>query len=247
LLAGCKTATLTGDVRATTGAPIAGARLDSPGCEAVSDETGAFRVACPAGTRTFRVSHPAYLDATWVVSGEAGLREAHVGAVELAPIPAEPGLWLPSPGQIERLPDAPLRRTERAGEQRWCMDSAAGEPTVLPPGAARLLDNHAVDWRVFRLDDYGCAYRLRRSVGGAWIFDAEQVAVGEGEARGPGRAWVELALAPGDYAIVEWYDGFLVPADEPGLWRAHWLRVGVPESPAPGDVRLPTPTLTPAD
>ncbi len=221
------------------GGPVAGAVLSSPGCEAVTDAAGRFRVACDKGTRTFRVSHPDHLDRTWLVRPEGGLGDQDVGAVEIAAIPLGEGLWLAGDGTLARLPAGPLVRAATATEQRWCMDAAQGEPTVVPTGAVRLLDNHSVDWRLYALDADGCAYRMERTGGEHWTYTAERVPVGPGTPRGPGREWVELELSPGDYAIVEWYDGFLV-RDEGDRWRGHWLRAG---GPAP----VPTPAQNAAE
>ena len=216
------------------GGPVPGATLVSPGCEAVTDAGGRFRVACEKGTRSFTVRHPDHLDRTWLVRPEGTLGDQDVGAVEIVAVPLGEGLWLAGDGTLARLPAAPLVRSAAgATEQRWCMDATLGEPVSVPKAQVRLLDNRTVDWRLYALDADGCAYRMARVGGENWTFEAERVAVGEGTPRGPGRSWVELDLEPGDYAIVEWYEGFLV-RDAGERFRGHWLRVGGPETaPAP--------------
>lgn len=210
--------------------------LASPGCEAVTDGTGRFRVACEKGTRTFQVSHPEHLERTWLVTPAGALGDQDVGTVELAPVPLGGGLWLAGDGSLDPLPAGPLERTATADEQRWCMDASAGAPVEVPTGKVRLLDNRVVDWRLYKLDADGCAYRMTRSGGEHWTWAAERVPVGEGTPRGPGRAWVELDLPPGDYAVVEWYEGFLVR--EAGTrWRGHWLRAGAPSAPPSAGAR----------
>ncbi len=200
-----------------------GAVLTSPGCEAVTGADGRFRVGCEDGTRSFAVTHPDHLDRTWLVHAE-GTGEHDVGSVELAAIPLGDGLWLAGDGSLDRLPAAPLLRIASANDQRWCMDSRVGEPVVVPPGPVRLLDNHTVDWRVYALDADRCAYRMARAGTETWTFDAARIDTITTTPRSPGRDWVVLDLPAGDYAIVEWYEGFLVrAADE--TWRGHWLRV----------------------
>lgn len=234
LLAGCQTATLVGEVRTADGGPVPGAMLRSPGCEAVTDAAGRFRVACAKGTRSFTVTHPDHLDRTWLVTPAGGLGDQDVGSVDLAPIPLGEGLWLATDGRLDRLPEAPFVRTAAATEQRWCMDATQGEPVGVASGEVRLLDNHGVDWRLYKLDADGCAYRLTKSGGDHWTFTAERVTPRDIAPRGPGRDWVTLDLPPGDYALVEWYEGFLV-RDTGERFRGHWLRAGAPTAPTPGE------------
>lgn len=241
LLAGCRTV-LVGEVRTEGGGPVSGAVLTSPGCEAVTGADGRFRVGCAGGARTFAVTHPEHLPRTWAVTAERW-GERDVGFVEVAGVPLGEGLWLASDDRLEALAQAPLALAANAQEQRWCMSGAEGDPRVVPAGRVRLLDNHTVDWRLYRLDAEGCAYRMAKSAGDHWSFTAERVEVTT-TPRGPGRDWVELDLTPGDYAVVEWYDGFLVRGDG-GFWRSHWLRAGAPSASTPFEPVAPTATQAP--
>jgi len=210
---------------------VPGAVLRSPGCEAVTDAAGRFTVDCPKGTRTFQVTHPDHLDRTWLVTPPGSFGDQDVGSAELVAVPLGGGLYVAGDGTLDLLRDAPLLRAATATEQRWCMDGTQGDPVDVPTGKLRLLDNHAVDWRLYTLDAEGCAYRMTRANSEVWTFAAERVPVGEGTPRGPGRSWIDLDLEPGDYAIVEWYEGFLV-RDDGDRYRGHWLRAGTPK-PAP--------------
>jgi hypothetical protein len=198
-------------------------------------------VVCPKGTRTFSVTHPDHLDRTWLVSAPSW-GDQEVGTCELSPVPTGGGLWLASDDGFTALPQAPIVRRTGPDEQRWCVDAAAGDPVPVGAGAVRLLDNHVADWRIFKLDAEGCAYRTQRTAGSTWSFSADRVTPEALTERGPGRSWVDLELQPGDYVIAEWYEGFLVEGDE-DHWRGHWLRAGTaarppataPEvAPAPG-------------
>ena len=114
------------------------------------------------------------------------------------------------------------------------MDPAGGAPLVVPAGPVRLLDIHAVDWRVYRLDADGCAYRMTPGGGSHWTWAADRLEVGPTTERGPGRGWVTLDLPPGEYAIVEWYAGFLVRAPSGAeRWSGSWLRASGTVPPAP--------------
>lgn len=228
---------LTGQVHAVGGGNVPGATLTSPGCAAVTDHDGRFRVRCEPGTRSFVVSHPEHLDRTWLVSAE-DYGDNDVGTVELARIPTGGGLWLAGDGAMTPLPLAPLVRTSGQNEQQWCFDGRQGDPVSVPTHV-RLLDNHIVDWRLYKVDTDGCPWRMARSGADHWTFTAERVPVEALTPYAEGRTWVDLDLEPGDYAIVEWYEGFLVP-DEAGTYRSHWLRVdGRPAKPA----IVPVPVL----
>lgn len=230
LLLGCQGTVLVGKVHAIDGGPVAGATLTSPGCVAVTDHDGRFRVGCEAGTRSFVVTHPEHLDRTWLVSAE-GYGETDVGTAELARIPTGGGIWLAGDGAITPLPQAPLVRTSAKDDQRWCFDGTQGDPVAVGTHV-RLLDNHVVDWRLYKVDADGCPWRMTRSGAEHWTFTAERVPVEAITKYAEGRNWVDLDLEAGDYAIVEWYEGFLVP-EESGQYRSHWLRVsGLPAKPA---------------
>lgn len=253
-LAACQS-TLVGSVRGTDGAPVKGATLHAPGpigerdCDAVSDAQGRFRVRCARGTWTFTVSHPGYLPRAWTVEAEAG--EVDVGAVDLLRVPTEPGLHLARPDGFVALPPAPLRRTIVEGkEHRFCVARDAAVPVEVPAGRVRLLDNHVAEWRVYALDAEGCAYRMAKGAGDHWSWKAHRIEPAGEEALAEGRAWIDLDLPPGDYAIAEWYAGFFVRADVPtDTWRASWVRATgpaeAPASPAPAPAAA-TPVPAPA-
>lgn len=228
-LAACET-TLTGAVLNTDGEHVPGAALHAPGlegdCDAVTGPDGRFRVRCGRGTWTFSVTHPAHLPATWTVPvTERG--DIDVGAARLVRIPVDPGLHLRGADAFVALPPAPLHRAIVDGkEHRFCLDRDAATPVDAPAGKMRLLDNHVADWRVFRLDAEGCAYRLTKGTGDHWAWSADQVEPVAREPLAEGREWVDMELAPGDYVVAEWYAEFFVRADvATDTWRASWLHV----------------------
>ncbi|MFZ5482421.1 MAG: carboxypeptidase regulatory-like domain-containing protein [Myxococcota bacterium] len=229
-LFGCE-ATIGGVVTGDDGGAVPGAVLHADGleadCDAVTGPDGRFRTRCPPGSWTFEVRHPDYLPGDWTVTVERG--EHDVGKVELARIPVEGGQHVLVDGRFRTLPRAPLvRSVEEKVEQRWCVDRAAA-PVEVPAGKVRLLDVHEAEWRVFRLDAEGCAYRMRPGAGDHWSFTAERVEPAASEPVGEGRAWVTLELPPGDYVVAEWFAGFFVRDDATkDTWRAAWVRATSP-------------------
>lgn len=223
LLAGCQP-TASGSV-VSDGGPVAGAvvrAVSGPALDAVTDPAGHFEVRVDAGPRTVRVTHPDYLPAEAEVVVE-GRGRVELPVVRVVEIPITPGVHLLLGDHFEALPPAHLTRrgTAAAGFQ-WCVDKAGPAALVVPAGTLRVLDNHAADWRVFRLDGEGCAYRLAPTPGGFFDQQAERVEVRRVEAHGPGRDWLELDLPAGEYLVADWFEGGFVPEPEDG-WRGSWL------------------------
>ncbi len=220
------------------GKPLVGASLHADGCHAVTDALGAFRTRCPRGKYSFMVTHPDYLDRA--VDVDASGVTVQPVVTTLAGYPAAPGLYIVSGTAFAALARAPLLHTVVTGaapEEKWCAapEAATVEPgsaggatsaappdaaTVVPAGAIRLLEVHDREWRVYRLDAEGCAYRMTPGEASFWKFSADRVEEGQRTPISPGKEWVRLDLPEGEYAIVEWYDGFFVPeADGAAGWR----------------------------
>lgn len=221
VLAGCSTVA-TGEVRDATGAPVAGAVVHAdgtPGCDAVTDAEGRWRTHCPAGDYTFTVSHPAHLSAT-VPATVAG-PDAPVKLVVHA-IPTEGGVHLLAGDRFVTPGPAPLtRQGSESDGWRWCV---TGEPDArVPAGVIRALDNHVAEWRLFRVDTEGCAYRLARSAGDYWEYEADSPPIARLAPLAEGRDWLEIELTPGRYVVADWLaDGFVPDGD--GV-RARWFAV----------------------
>lgn len=226
-LTGCST-TVVGSVVDEAGRPVAGATVHADGappCDAVTDAEGRFRARCPAGEHPFTVSHPGALPLTEarVIEGRG---EVSTAPFTLSTIPLDPGVFVLLGGRYVPLPPGPLRRTgdDKAGF-RWCFDPQKGAPLEVPAGELSLLDNHVADWRVFKLDAEGCAYRLAPGSGDYWSDTVEKVEVSREAPLAEGRDRLTLTLAAGDYAVVDWFATGLVPVGPPdGDWRGSWVR-----------------------
>ncbi len=229
-LLGCES-TLEGQVRADDGTPVAGAALTdgaaTDACSAVTAADGSFRTRCAPGPRTFAVSHPDYLPGTWEVA-EIGRGTVAVGSFTLTRVPTGAGLWALTRDSFLPLTGAALTRAAEPDAQRWCVPASAS-PVTVTAGAVRLLDAYGAPWRVYALDAERCAYRLTRGGAEHWAYDATRMGDGVRTPISEGRDWVVLELPPGDYAVVDWYEGFLVRQDAAAdTWRAAYLRVGPP-------------------
>ncbi len=216
------TVELSGSVTDLDGAAVGGARLQAPGCEAVSNAAGAFRVRCERALHRFAVTHPTYAGATLEIDA-TGLLAPEASRASLRAWPSEPGLYLePS---YAAVPSPGLVRTATPTEQRFCVPAEAVLP-VAPAGTA-LFDVHDVEWRLYRLDEDGCALRLSTRDGGTyWSPTATQVEVTP-TPLADGHLRVPLPAEPGRYAAAPWMAGFFVPRSvSPDVWEAWAFEVG---------------------
>lgn len=215
LLAGCAVE-LTGSVTDLAGAPVEGARVQAEGCEAVSAADGSFRVRCERALHRFAVSHPAYAGASMEIDA-TGLLSPEPESVMLRAWPTEPGLYIEP--DYRPVPAPGLARTATAEEQRYCLPAGA-EVGTAPAGTA-LFDVHEVEWRLYRLDEEGCALRLHTRDGGTyWSPTATRVELAPVELA-TGHFRVPLPAEAGRYVAVPWMEGFFVPrAGSTELWEA---------------------------
>lgn len=229
LLAGCRPEVV-GSVRSEAG-PIAGAVLRAQGeppCEAVTGPDGAFHARCPAGDRTFEVTHPDHRGRELRLELPS-MGTLRVPPVELARVPTEAGLYLDLGQRFEALTLAPFYRAGSDAEGwRWCVHGDEAEPHAAPPGVVTVLDQLGADWRLFRLDPDGCAYRLTPTASGYWSWAATPLEVTRAAGPAAGRDLARVELSAGDYVLAEWFAGALVPEAQGDRWRAWWIRVEAP-------------------
>lgn len=215
LLAACEVE-VSGRVVDPVGIGVGGAGLDGATCTAVTEADGSFRTRCPRGLHHFVVRHPAYAASTLTIDA-TGLLSPQPETATLRAWPTTPGLYVQP--ELTPLVSTPLARTVSTTEQRFCLPAG----TALPALAAdpSFFDVHDSDWRLLTLDTDGCAFVLKTRDGGRyWSPTATQVEAPTTEIA-PGFRHVKPELPAGRYAVVTWYDGFLVPADaKADTWEA---------------------------
>jgi hypothetical protein len=229
-------ATIHGKVESGEGVPVAGAVLHAEGvdedCDAVTDDKGRFVTRCARGTWAFTLRHPTYATRAWsAVVDEGG--DVDLGSVRMDPIPMEAGAFRHTETGFAPLARAQLLRKATDTSQTWCVDTKGDAAIRLAPREPVLV-NGLTGWRLYALDADGCAIRMEKGQAEHWKLDARRVALpvfaGDEDrpALGDDRGWVDVAaIPPGDYAVVAWYDGFLVREDvATDAWRAGWIKVG---------------------
>ncbi len=219
---------LTGSVVDEGGTPVAGAVLDAPGCDAVTDDNGRYSVSCPPGSYSFSVSHPDTLVRVVPIDAPRGTSE--VPTVTLVRKPVDPGLYVHSSREVPAFtrlgPTALLRRESKSGataRQNFCVGDRVTY-SLAPSGEQEIWENRDVEWRLFALDAEGCAWEVQSSDGTWWEGVGKPIDAVRTETRSEGRSTHHYVLPDGDYVFAEWYAGFLVQDGE--SYRAYGLRVG---------------------
>lgn len=209
-----------GRVADPSGAPVAGAVLDAPGCRAVTAGDGAFRARCPRDRHSFAVTRPGFLDGALTVDATSLASPAPLAAT-LHPLPTEPGLYAANGGAIERLPAAPISARATPTEKRFCVD--AGKATAL--AEARAFQSEDIELRAFVAEADGCFYTLSRVDSAYWSWAATPARSTPSELT-PGRRWLQLHDAGALVVLAEWHQGFFVPAEDgEGGFAAYAVRV----------------------
>ncbi|HND28568.1 MAG TPA: carboxypeptidase-like regulatory domain-containing protein [Myxococcota bacterium] len=209
------TTTITGVVQDQAGVPLPGASLEAEGCSAVSGPDGRFAVRCEPGSYTFAVSHPGHLPHSVRVNADrrGGIP---VPTINLVSVPTDPGIYVEEETGFLPLPSSPFRREdsptgESPATSRYC---PTGSPTSVRANA-RWLDVHGVEWRIFRVGEDDCFYRLRELRKDVWTRDADEVTLSSNEAfsaTDAQRRWIQPGLSPGRYVIAERLGDTFVPA-----------------------------------
>lgn len=210
------------------GTPVVGATLHADGeppCDAVTGADGHFRAPCPTGARTFTVRHPALLpsDHPTTVEGHGDVVLPTFVGVR---VPTEAGVHALVDGHFSTPPAVGLVRSgDDTSGYSWCLPKQ-DPPAALPAGTLKLLDNHVSEWRLYRMDEKGCVYRLTPTPGGFWEYASDPVPVTRLEPFAPGRDWLTVELTAGDYVLADWMDGGFVPDGDSGKYRAEWIHIG---------------------
>jgi hypothetical protein len=186
-------------------------RSEDGQCSALTDESGSFAMDCRRGLILVNValdSTPHYPSAHSV---EVLRTESlSIGLWTLTPQPPTDGLWWVGAQGLLPLARTHLVRTGDRGAKSYCLD--AGSQTsgqTAAPGNVYFVDQQAPDWKLFRLDDDGCAQRWRWHAGDWRITSSD-----EPEASVEHLAKAKLhhfALPAGRYFVADWADGRLTP------------------------------------
>ena len=212
-LVGCGSTSFTGSVVDVSGAPMTGSTITVVGttCQGKVAEDGTFDVPCKPGEARIIVANTGYVSEERTL--EAPEKQAYdLGAITLTKIPDSDGLWLRRNGVYETLtPGLLTRLTEGPGldhtDKNWCVDVEGGAPTKVPAGTVVLFDKAAPDWKLWKLDADGCAYKQHR-IDVRWEKRFGESVTATTKELGTEQTLVTVDLPPGGYFAADWHAGF---------------------------------------
>lgn len=204
----------------TDGDPIEGAvvTLSDTSCDDKTDALGAYRVACRPDHHTVIVSAEDYFPGHHTVDGRE--RVPHLqDPIALIATPPSDGLWFahgagwqtPTPGFLSRTADSQTKL--------YCLVVDESPANLLSAGPVRILDQQASPWRLFRLDDAGCAQHFAWRAG-AWRVEQSNEPETPATPLGSGQLHT-VALEPGEYFVADWSsDRFEIDAEQTAVAAA---------------------------
>ena len=236
LIVACGGPQVTGTVVDGGGEPLEGVHVTAVGtlCQTTSDAAGRFQLSCRAGTHQLAISRRGYVseERTLDLAGAEDL-----GEVPLVRIPEGEGLFLLEGGHYTRMSPSHLERRHTGPPRRptgraWCFLEDPS-PNPVDPGEVSIFAKGVPDWRLFRLDEEGCARRMSRE-GERWDVTWDERPHGSRRSVSSEQSVHVHELAPGRYAVVPWRSGSFRedrPASaEAGArrYQGHLLVVGAP-------------------
>jgi hypothetical protein len=186
-------------------------RSENGDCSALTDPSGAFAMDCLRGPITMDAelhAMPHFPLANTVDVPVAA--PFSIGTWALTPQPSADGLWWASDQGLLALARTHLTRSGDRGEKSYCLgENTQTEHTVTSAGSVYLIDQDASPWKLFRLDEEGCAQRWRWHAGD-WRITASDTPEGSVEHL-PNASVHHFALPAGQYFVADWTDGRLTP------------------------------------
>ncbi len=180
-------------------------------CSALTDASGAFAMDCRRGPITVGVELDSLLHYSLAKTVDVPVEgPLSVDTWTLIPKAPDDGLWWVSDQGVLALPRTHLVRTGDRGEKSYCLnaDTQAEDRTPLA-GSIHFIDQEAPPWKLFRLDEEGCAQRWHWHAGD-WRITASDAPEGSVEHL-PNAKVHHFALPAGQYFVADWTHGRLTP------------------------------------
>ena len=200
---GCSRMSVEGTVLDGAGDPLSGALValeDSP-CDTRTDPDGHFWLSCAPSQYLLSISLPGHHSET--VPMQVPDRIAYTApALVLLPEAPSDGLWQLDGTAYTPFEQGALQRTATDRKKAYCLAPEDSPSHTLLGGSLRLLDQRATAWKLFRLDEEGCAQRLVWRTG-AWRIDSSNEPVSIEQRLGEGHLY-SFDLEVGEYFLADW-------------------------------------------
>lgn len=207
---GCRSPELTGAVTDVSGNPISGAMITIIGttCQQTTDALGSFSLPCRSGDWRVAVTSTGYISKELeFLAAESKAIDA--GNLVLIKIPKGEGLFLFDGNGYESLTTSSLKRqmNPTAKTKSFCINAEHSTPYTRSAGSLPLYDKKHGDWRLWRLNDKGCAYTQHLKSGAK--LGGERVDCKKKSIDFENAIYI-CDLIAGDYFIANWRNGFFV-------------------------------------
>lgn len=230
-LSSCAQMAIDGQILTVSGEPAAQARVSLIGspCTTTTEADGRFSLSCHPGSYSMVITKEGFVELKDQVEATEQKRY-DLGEMLMIAIPGSAGLFLLQDHQYLALERSYLKRTIVDGATRtrsWCLDRASSKAATVSAGVHAFFDNKAPEWRPFRLDAEGCAYRDRRDSSAIWEVTYRERPETKEELLQVGRKIMRMELSEGDYFLADWDQGFFTPdANDKKRYTGTWLQVG---------------------
>jgi len=219
---GCARMAIDGQVTDVAGEPIVGAMVTAVGgaqCQTQTDETGAFELVCKPLHYEIHIGKHGYIPEVLENFDASERKRYEMGKRTLIKIPATRGLTRFKGNEYVGMERGWLTRDTAGGPtgyRNYCVDPAA-PANRLAAGMSPFFDYESEGWKVFRVDEEGCAYRMSPDPArkGKWKVDYADRPKWETRQLEEGKDIVIMELPPGRYFIADWGRGFFTKGTLP--------------------------------
>lgn len=244
---------ITGKVTDRAGNPQPGTivNLQTTRHQVSADEDGSFKLPGEQGVYTIAVAQTGFVTEEVEVDLSDG-ESKDVGTIELIKVPDSKGF------KIFVAPDFVDMQQGRAYRSMWganyypegkdtCVDKIFSKANETQAGDGLLFDNDAHDWRIWKLDEWGCAERLVKDIEtGRWSEEWAEQAKPTVRELSTEQSVIKMDIPAGEYFIAEWFNGGFVkdkgekyvgpvptnehyektdPGEEWSVYKGYWLVV----------------------
>ncbi len=238
---GCDPAPLKGQVVNNEGQPLANVHVTALGaanCMTSTDKDGRYSLNCAQTSDAENCKDDAEdcsaITLDFKLQGYfPGLDQPAAGkeaSTTLHTMPTESGLYLKAGNKHDPMVRGTLTRSlelsDKGGKSRtYCVSRELGTSNRVNGTTMSIFSNQAKSWRVFRLDQDGCAYRDARNPQGKWNVEYRDNPAVIVEPIDNGQDWSEIEVEPGEYFLADW-EGFFVPTEKGGhQYGGTWVQV----------------------
>jgi hypothetical protein len=220
---GCSRMAIDGQVADVAGEPIAGAMVTAVGgaqCQSRTDETGTFELVCSPQHYEVHIGKTGYIPEVLEAFDASERKRYEIGVRTLIKIPSERGLTRFKGNEYVPMVRGWLEKTTASGPngyRHYCLKDDDVPVNTLAPGLNPFFDYESEGWKVFKLDDEGCAYRMSPGKDGKakWQVDYADRPKSETRELEHGKDIVIMDLPQGRYFIADWSKGFFTKGKLP--------------------------------